>query len=239
MKGVFITSTGTGIGKTYVIQQLLQYDLVNLRKFSAIKPIISGWPETESEIAKSDTGLLLQAQQIPCDLTHIHSISPWRFTAPLTPALAAEKEGREIKLEDLISFCRSQNEQAQKANKQLLLEGVGGVMAPVGKSYTVLDWMASLGCPALLIVGSYLGSLSHTLTAISALNLKKIPLLGVVINETPNSSVSCEETAYSLSPFIKSLPLWKLPTTQENADTSVISSLYSALLTTAMSILIQ
>ncbi len=94
MTGLFITATGTGIGKTYVTQHLLQCDQAQKRVFTACKPIISGWPcsGSEKDIQHTDTALLLQAQHQPCTLECIENISPWRFSAPLSPDLAAASE---------------------------------------------------------------------------------------------------------------------------------------------------
>ena len=65
-----------------------------------------------------------------------------------------------------------------------LIEGIGGVMAPLDARHTVLDWIAALGAPALLVVGSYLGTLSHSLTAAAALRQRGVALLGVVVSES-------------------------------------------------------
>lgn len=229
MRSIFITSSGTGLGKTYLMTQLLQHDLVNHQKLLGIKPIISDWSDAPKDIEKSDTGLILKAQNIMSKPSNINDISPWRFTAPLTPAMAAAREGIQISLADLVLYCENQQSNATKQDKRLLIEGAGGLMSPIGDTYTAVEWIQALECGLLLVVGSYLGSLSHTLTTLAACHLQKLKVVGVILSETPQSTVSFSATAKSLEPFLSGLPLWQFPYTQA-ANQEVISSLYSALL---------
>src|SRR6185312_4226156 len=100
----------------------------------------------------------------PLSLDEITRISPWRFEAPLSPDMAARREGRAIDFDALVDFTRS------TASPLTLVEGVGGVMVPLDEQHTTLDWMAAVGFPVMLVTGSYLGTLSHTLTAVGALH---------------------------------------------------------------------
>jgi dethiobiotin synthetase len=69
----------------------------------------------------------------------------------------------------------------------VLIEGVGGVMVPLNDRRTVLDWIEALGIPVLLVIGTYLGSISHTLTALTALRQRQIPIRALIINESEHS----------------------------------------------------
>ena len=74
---------------------------------------------------------------------------------------------------------------ARRATRDVtLIEGIGGVMVPLDAEHTVLDWIAALGAPALLVVGSYLGTLSHSLTAAAALRQRGVTIAGVVVSES-------------------------------------------------------
>lgn len=179
---LFVAATGTGIGKTYVSCCLLR------QGGHGVKPVISGFDPADA--ASSDSGLLLQAQGKPVTQAAIASISPWRFAAPLSPDMAAEREGKTIPFDALIAFCRQPGID--------LIEGVGGVAVPLDPTHTTLDWMAELRFPVLLIAGSYLGTLSHTLTALLALHARAIPVEAVVVNETPASTVDLRETIATL-----------------------------------------
>ncbi len=179
MKRLFITGTGTGIGKT-----LVTCALAHQLKARALKPIATGFDAND---AASDTALLLQVQ----GLSNPDAISPWRFAAPLSPDMAARREGKTIVLDEVIKFCRDRKEQT------LLIEGIGGVMTPLNDRETVLDWMRSLDWPVLLVAGTYLGSLSHTLTALRA--LEGLQVQGLVISESAESAGTPEEILESLA----------------------------------------
>lgn len=87
----------------------------------------------------------------------------------------------------------------------MLIEGVGGVMVPLGPRHTVLDWITALETATLLVVGSYLGTLSHTLTAVEALRARGIEPVGIVISESEESPVPLSETRATLSNFLPSM----------------------------------
>ncbi|MFI4938393.1 MAG: dethiobiotin synthase [Candidatus Berkiellales bacterium] len=215
MTGVFITSTGTGIGKTFITTSLLRCDQTQKNFLSASKPIISGWPKAtqenqQHEIQYTDTGLILKAQGKAVTKEFIEAISPWRFDAPLAPDMAAKRQNKEIHPESLISHSKMQIEQAQKEQKVHLIEGVGGVMVPINQTFTVLDWCQALNCPCILVVGSYLGTLSHTLTAISVLQMRGIKILALVVNETPQSSGSLHETSQCLMTLLPEINVFTL-----------------------------
>jgi len=99
------------------------------------------------------------------------------------------------------------------------MEGVGGLMSPICTRWTGLDWIVALACPCLLVTGSYLGALSHTLTAAKVLQTQGIAFI-VVVNETPHSTVSFKETCESLTDFLPSVPIFAI---------HAIGSLYQAI----------
>jgi dethiobiotin synthetase len=98
-----------------------------------------------------------------------------------------------------------------RAKGTLLIEGIGGVMVPLDDEHTVLDWMAALNIPVILVAGSYLGSLSHTLTSLDALRRRDIIIKALVVNETPAPTVSITETVATLKRFAASTPMVALP----------------------------
>ncbi len=200
MTARFITSSGTGIGKTLVTAALAQQLRAAGRDVRAIKPVISGFaPETAAE---SDTGILLAALGEAVTEDSVARISPWRFAAPLAPDLAAARERRMLELAEVVGFCRDAADAAARDGGVLLIEGVGGVMAPMTRDATVADWMAALAIPAILVVGSYLGAISHALTAAEALAARAIPLAAVVVSESDASSVALEDTIESMARFL-------------------------------------
>jgi dethiobiotin synthetase len=205
MTAYFITSTGTGLGKTYLtcglIEALRRRDIV----VDAVKPVISGF---EMETAfDSDTGLILDALGLPIDEPRINEISPWRFRAAISPDMAARREGQTISRFELIDFCRSAIEAEDGLS---LIEGAGGVMAPIGTDYTNLDLMAALDVRIVLVAGTYLGTISHTLTACEALNARGREPWAIVLSESEDSPVLPGETAQAIGRFTAA-PIYILP----------------------------
>jgi dethiobiotin synthetase len=205
MSGLFVTSTGTGIGKTLVATLLIGRLREQGRAVAALKPVITGFDPAEA--AASDTGLLLAALGRAVTAENVAAISPWRFAAPLSPDMAASREGATLSAAAIAAFCRD----ADRPGQVTLAEGIGGAMAPLGGRETLLDAMAALGWPAVLVTGSYLGTLSHTLTAARALAGAGVNLAGVAISESPESPVPPAETAAALSRYVGAAPVIVLP----------------------------
>jgi dethiobiotin synthetase len=201
---IFVTATGTDVGKTFVATSLIRYFRQMGRLIDAIKPVISGFDPEQA--AASDPGLLLQALGLPVTAAEIDRISPWRFGAALSPDLAAEREGRSIDVDAVIAFCQTAIEQRQD---MLLIEGVGGVMVPLDGERTILDVMMALQLPLILVAGSYLGTISHTLTAIDALYRRSMRVLAIVVSETPGSTVPLDDTVAAIARFVE--PVIGLP----------------------------
>ena len=119
--------------------------------------------------------MLFRALGVSVTQHAIERISPWRFRAPLSPDLAARREGRRIDVDDVIAFCQSAVEQRRDS---LLIEGVGGIMVPLDDQRTILDVMMALHLPLILVAGSYLGTISHTLTALDSLYRRDMNVIG-------------------------------------------------------------
>lgn len=196
MTAIFITATGTDVGKTYVATSLIRHLRQMGRPVDAIKPVVSGFDPEQA--LDSDPGLLLHALGLPVTPQEIDRISPWRFRDALSPDIAAEREGRSIDVDTVISFCRTMIDQRRGI---LLIEGIGGVMVPLDAERTVLDVMMALQVPLVLVVGSYLGTISHTLTALDALYRRGLTVMATIVSETPGSSVSLDDTVAAISRF--------------------------------------
>jgi dethiobiotin synthetase len=197
MTALFVTATGTDIGKTFVTAGLIRALRRAGRTVDAAKPVISGF--TMEGLGASDTGVLLSAMGRDLNPQEAERISPWRFTAPLSPDMAAEAEGKIIDFDALIADSRGRIVGHQDI---LLIEGVGGVMVPLDETHTVLNWMEALGLPVLLVAGSYLGTISHTLSALDVLTGRGLRVAALVVSETPGSTVGLDQTIATLRRFI-------------------------------------
>lgn len=195
----FITATGTDLGKTWLTAGVTGICRGRGIAVRALKPVMSGFDAANP--SAGDAGLLLQA--LGSDAA-VDTISPWRFTAPLSPDRAAAREGKAIDFDALVAWCRGE---VERNAGLLLIEGIGGVMVPLDDRHTVREWLAALGIPVVMVAGSYLGALSHTLTALAALREASIVPAVLVLNESPGSTVSVEDAAASLGPHLRGIPL--------------------------------
>jgi len=196
MTAYFVTSTGTDIGKTFVTAGLIRHLREESRPVAALKPLVSGYDS--SVVETSDPAVLLRAlgRQVTAD--EIAAVAPFRFRAPLSPDLAAAREGRSVDVEALLQFSR---DAVAAADGTLFIEGVGGIMVPLDAKRTVLDWMAALGLPVILVVGGYLGTISHTLTAIDVIAKRSLRIACIVVSEKDNDTVPLDDTVATIARF--------------------------------------
>ncbi|WP_374384927.1 dethiobiotin synthase [Dongia sp.] len=220
MTGYFVTATGTDIGKTYVSANLLHHWRREQRPVAALKPVMSGFDP--NAIGASDAGQLLLAMDAPTDAGGLNLISPWRFAAPLSPDMAAAREGKTIPYDKLVATCRSVAGMMPEDGR-LIIEGVGGVFVPIDDSHTVMDWMRDLGLPILLVAGSYLGTISHTLSALAAMKLHRLAPHAIIINESPLSPVPVAETIDVLQRHAPGQRILLLNRNASHADVAVLA----------------
>jgi dethiobiotin synthetase len=204
MTTVFVTGTGTGVGKTFVMKRLIAELRGTQRRVRALKPIASGFDAALPE--ESDSGELLRALGAPVTTEALDTVSPWRFAAPLSPDMAAARERRAIPFDDVVEFCRSPS-----SAEVTLIEGIGGVMVPLDGKHTVLDWIAALGAPVVLVAGSYLGTLSHTLTAAAVLRTRGCKLAAAIVSESLEQPVASADTAQVIARFLRDAPVGVVP----------------------------
>lgn len=204
MTAFFITGAGTDVGKTFVACGLIRALRARGEVVRAVKPVASGFDAGDP--GPSDAGQLLAAMDRPATPEAIAAICPWRFAAALSPDMAAACEGKAIDFNAVVAFSR-----ASTPGETLLVEGVGGVMVPLDGRHTTLDWMTALGFPAILVGGSYLGALSHTLSAFEVLRGRGVKVAAIVCSESPDSTVSLDETVRSIATFTAPLSPVKLP----------------------------
>jgi dethiobiotin synthetase len=203
---IFVTGTGTDVGKTFLSAALIRHWRAAGRAVAAFKPVVSGFDPATSQA--SDPSVLLTALGRP--ISDIETISPWRFAAPLSPDMAAAREGRALDFDAIVEFSR----RAATSADRVLIEGVGGIMVPLDERHTVLDWMSALRLPVLLVAGSYLGTISHTLTALRVLAQRNLTVAAVAVSESAVPGAPLDETVAVIARFADMIEVVGVPRLQ-------------------------
>lgn len=206
MHAFFVAGTHVDVGKTFLSCALLRHWRGAGRKVDAFRAVVTGYDRARPEL--SDAGLLLQALGRPVDAVNLDRICPWRYRATLAPDAAAEKEGDLIDYRDIVSSSRAFLRGVTDVG---LIEGLGGVMAPLTEDCTMLDWIVDARLPVVLVTGSYLGTLSHSLTALQVLADRGVTVRLIVMSETPGSRVPLGENAVGLARRWPAAPVRALP----------------------------
>lgn len=196
----FVAGTGTGVGKTFATCALIHQARQRGFLIRAHKPVVTGYIEGD---ANNDTSRIIEALGILHDAKAIEKISPWRYAQPVSPHLAAIADHQFLDIDALVGWT---NVLLEKAATYEFIETVGGVMTPLNYTHTGRDWMAAVQSPVILVTGSYLGALSHTLTALEALRMVGLRTAAVIVNES-RDSVSLTETRSSIEAFARDVPL--------------------------------
>ena len=174
MKGIFVTGTDTGVGKTIVTGFLAKY----LRE-KGYKVVTQKWVQTGSRVC-ADINLHLRIMGLAKTQVkdHFSNICPYIFKLPASPHLAAKVENKKININRI-----------KKSFKLLALkfdfvivEGVGGALVPLNKKRLVIDMAGELGLPVLVVAQNKLGVINHTLLTIEALKQRKMKILGILFN---------------------------------------------------------
>ena len=201
----FVTGTGTDVGKTFVTARLIRRLRACGQPVDAIKPLVSGFDA--GALSASDPGVLLDALGRPITASTVEQVSPWRFAAPLSPDIAAAREGRAVDFKELVAYCRKRD----VSRGVLLIEGVGGVMVPLDDRHTVLDWITALRAPVIVVAGSYLGTISHTLTALHVLAGRNLDIAAVVVSESLVPGASLDESVATIARFAGAIEVIGVP----------------------------
>ncbi len=179
VRGLFITGTDTGVGKTYVAALIARSLRAAGRRVGVYKPAASGCTrQADGEELISDDALALwKAAGEPGDLEHV---CPQRFAAPLAPHLAAAQEGKRVNallLQSGLDYWRERSE-------IVLVEGSGGLMSPLGETGYNGDLAAKLGLPLVIVARNALGTINATLQTLVAATAfgEGLAVAGIVLN---------------------------------------------------------
>ncbi len=181
--GVFVTGTGTEVGKTVVAATIAQTLARKDKRVAVFKPAVTGLDEG----VEADHALLRRASG---STQSDEEIAPYRYGPPASPHLAAALAGEEIDPERLRQAAAT----AAKSADAIVCEGVGGLLVPLSPSYLVRDLAADLGYPLVVVAGPGLGTINHTLLTIEAARAAGLEVAAVVLNPWPEQPTDIERS---------------------------------------------
>jgi dethiobiotin synthetase len=178
VKGVFVTGTGTGIGKTVVCGLLAGFLRARGMRVTTQKWVETGVTDGPSDI---DVHRRLMGDTTSTVEPPLSDRCPYRFSLPASPHLAAARERRRVD-PDVIeaAFCR-----LAETHDAVLVEGAGGFLVPLSEELLTGDLVARIGLPVLVVAGNRLGCVNDVLLTVEAVRRRGIPLLGIVFNRLP------------------------------------------------------
>jgi dethiobiotin synthase len=190
-RGVFVTGTDTGVGKTVVCAALLQ----RYRREMPLgywKPVQTGIEQDDDTAVVRDLG--------ECAAEEIFDQGV-RLQNPVSPHLAARLSGTTISLPDLATLAK-----ARAPDRTWIIEGAGGALVPLNDKDLMTDWMARLSIPALVVARSALGTINHTLLTLEALHRRSVDVVGVVMVGEPNEENRMAIEHYGGTPVLGEMP---------------------------------
>lgn len=174
-RGWFVTGTDTGVGKTWVSQALLRSLADAGQRVVGMKPVASGCAVTPAGLRSADAEGLMAAANVAADYA---DVNPYAFEPPTAPCLAAQAVGTEIRFDVIRDHYRRLAARADL----VIIEGVGGWLAPLSATTTVADLAAFLELPVILVVGLRLGAVNHALLTETAIRAQGCRLGGWIAN---------------------------------------------------------
>ncbi len=199
-RGVFVTGTGTEVGKTVVAATIARTLSDEGLRVAVFKPAVTGLDEgveTDHELLRRASGSSQSDEEI----------APYRYGPPASPHLAAALAGEEIDPERL---RRAAAEAAADA-EAIVCEGVGGLLVPLSPVYLVRDLAADLGYPLIVVASPGLGTINHTLLTVEAARAAGLEVAAVVLNPWPEDPSEIERSNRETIAALAEVPVLTLP----------------------------
>jgi len=190
-KGIFITGTGTDVGKTFVACKIAEVLVKSGVRVGVMKPIASG--------NRKDSINLLKSSNIN---ENISTINPIFFRQPLSPLACTILTNKKV---NITSIFKNFNKLKNKYDF-ILVEGVGGVLVPITKNYFVCDLIKAMKLSVIVVANPKLGTINHTLLTLDKLKNHKIPVAGIVLSGWTGKGLA-EKTNPKILADITKLPV--------------------------------
>ena len=179
-KGIFVTGTDTGVGKTVVTAALVSLFRADGIDAIPMKPVQTGCIPEAGGLVVVDLEFCLNMANLVPSLAEHKLMAPYCFQPACSPHLAAAQVGETIS----VSRIADDFSALQADHELVIVEGAGGVMVPINGKETILDVMVRLSLPVLLVARSLLGTINHTLLSLRELALAGVSVLGVIFNDS-------------------------------------------------------
>jgi dethiobiotin synthase len=184
MRGIFVTGTDTGVGKTVVSAALM----IRYPGSRYWKPIQTGLDD--------DTAEVLRLSDSPREAAYLHGV---RLPDPVSPHLAARRKNTRIDLAFLV-------EAVKESDQAFIVEGAGGVLVPVNESDLMVHLIERLALPVVVVARTTLGTINHTLLAIEALRARRLIVAGVIMAGDPDPDNRAAIEHYGSAAILGEMP---------------------------------
>jgi dethiobiotin synthetase len=200
LTGVFVTGTGTEVGKTVVAAAIARTLAAEGKRVAVFKPAVTGLDEQPADrpISADKGGFSPHRPLADHELLRLaaesrqgdEEIAPYRYGPPASPHLAAAMAGEEIEPGRLLDAARD----AAAGAEALVCEGVGGLMVPLAPGYLVRDLAVDLGYPLAIAASPGLGTINHTLLTVESARAAGLEVTAVVLTPWPERPTGIEES---------------------------------------------
>jgi dethiobiotin synthetase len=214
MRGLFVTGTDTGVGKTVVAGAVVAALRSRGERVAAYKPVVTGLDEPVEPGWPRDHELLAAA----AGSTPV-AVAPHVFGPPVSPHLAAELAGVELDLEAMVVAASAAA--AEAGADVLVVEGVGGLLVPLTRERSVRDLAAALGFPLVVTARPGLGTISHTLLTLESARAAGLSVAAVVMTPWPDEPSTMEESNRATVARLGAVPVATLPRLPDGSPDSL------------------
>jgi dethiobiotin synthetase len=219
LDGVFVTGTGTEVGKTVVAAVIARTLAAEGERVAVFKPAVTGLDEQPADGLESGNAGRFPAHRPESETDHAllrraagseqsdDEIAPYRYGPAASPHLAAAQAGEEIDSARLVAVARA----AAADTDVLVCEGVGGLLVPLRHDYLVRDLAAELSLPLVIAASPGLGTINHTLLTIDAARAAALEIAAVVLTPWPDEPTPIEQSNRETIQALGEVPLDTLP----------------------------
>ncbi len=203
-RGVFITGTDTGVGKTVIAAGLVRGLIALGLRVAVMKPVASGSEHTRDGLRNADALKLIEAANVAAAY---ETVNPYCFEPPISPHIAAREAGIAV---DPAHIRRAFGMLAAQSDC-VVVEGAGGWFAPIGDAQTMADLARTLGVPVVMAVGLRLGCINHAVLTKLAIQAHGARFAGWVANAIDPALERAAENLATLEKMLAQSPLAVVP----------------------------